>query len=448
MGAEHSLIDYKDRIIAGVGAVAAVSMVVAAKSMPYALSIWTIVVLASWRRQLADDQFRQNLLRPNSTFLAAAAFATFAIMSAIWAKNPYSASVSGLSLLLILAVGHLLSAIFHQQSPVVKTLVGGWFAIGFVIGGIILLFQIMYGYQPFTWLLTKLPWLGLSHGSMIEHRGEKWVLRTIALANWSVAGLSMLLGPMLLIITTQLKGWVRACFGFSVLALVSWITFKSDHQTSYVAIIAGTTVYLCTNFFSKISFRGVQITCVFALLAIAPGSYIAYHEFDFQRSSLFQDSLKQRFEIWANAAARVADAPILGVGANNTVVSDTVSRQTAANKKTSVHFHPHNMFLQTWLELGGFGATIMLAGILTLFRDIKKLDERVHDLALATVTVVFVQASATWNIWSAWFLVANVLIYLLFSLGCTAMRTGACGQTPDFFSLWLPNTDLHSASNK
>jgi O-antigen ligase len=66
--------------------------------------------------------------------------------------------------------------------------------------------------------------------------------------------------------------------------------------------------------------------------------------------------------------------------------------------------HPHNIYLQTWYELGLVGAALLAAfGILLLAR-IARLNSVQRPFVFALFGVAAVQIGFSYNLWQTWFM--------------------------------------------
>ncbi|MEC9022396.1 MAG: O-antigen ligase family protein [Pseudomonadota bacterium] len=125
-------------------------------------------------------------------------------------------------------------------------------------------------------------------------------------------------------------------------------------------------------------------------------------------------SAQHRVQIWDFTANKILDRPILGWGFNS-------SRYLADKKDKSkygslLQLHPHNGVLEIWLELGLFGAFIMLLLILSIGVRLGRLNpwpERAVGLAFLMAT--FSISCVAYGIWQSWW-VATIFL-------CSALLT-------------------------
>ncbi|MEM7525355.1 MAG: O-antigen ligase family protein [Pseudomonadota bacterium] len=66
-------------------------------------------------------------------------------------------------------------------------------------------------------------------------------------------------------------------------------------------------------------------------------------------------SLGHRIEIWVSVADRAVERPLTGWGLDATRRVPATREQYGGVARETIDLHPHNGFLQVWLELGAFG---------------------------------------------------------------------------------------------
>lgn len=426
-----------DRIVASIFCAGAVAFSVGAKSATLVLVALSIATVfgSSWRRGEAMSLLR-DMTKLSPIVIASIVFSAFAALSALWADDPKLAILAGLSFLAALAIGQVLHASIKSMSPVVSVLVSGWFVFGVLIGSVVLMFELNNDYRIYRWLVTQFPDLLKANNMMLMRVDGHWVVNR-SIGNWSVAAVNMMLWPVLLILTTDLRGRVKFVASLVSFALVAGVTYSSDHQTSQVALVASTFVFALAVFSAK-WVRGLMLAgIVLMTLTVVPVSQHVGNQFAVNGTEWAPVTLQERFRIWGNVSARISDAPIVGIGADNSTTADT-NNEIVPDGGRAPPRHPHNMLLQTWLELGALGVAILLGMVLLLFRSIRELENLSQAFALATLATIVTEAAATWNLWSSWFLAGLMIISAIFSLSLRIRRLDAGGEKIAFFEIWLP----------
>jgi O-antigen ligase len=138
-----------------------------------------------------------------------------------------------------------------------------------------------------------------------------------------------------------------------------------------------------------------------------------------------------RFYIWAFAAERIAERPLLGWGMNASRSmpggkDQIVDNIRGKNYGEVMPLHPHNIALQVWLELGVVGALLM-AGLfarLILFGTVPARPPYVAAAAAGLTVTAFVQFALSYGAWQSWWLAC---VFLATAFLAIAARRGALG---------------------
>ena len=125
-------------------------------------------------------------------------------------------------------------------------------------------------------------------------------------------------------------------------------------------------------------------------------------------------------EIWWRAADRALETPLLGQGidASRSLVPMGETSQFETLTSSLLPLHPHNAFLQVWLELGVLGAALALAVTLFVLFGTRRLERADQPYALASFMAALGMVSTAYGIWQAWWmagLLAAGLMVLLAS---------------------------------
>ena len=120
--------------------------------------------------------------------------------------------------------------------------------------------------------------------------------------------------------------------------------------------------------------------------------------------------------IWEYTTERVLEHPWLGIGAASTPAlrepPDQAEKPQGYPRNTGRH--AHDMFLQTWYELGAVGAILIaLAGAVVIFR-ISLLPIETQPFAAAFFSAFMSIAAFAWGMWQTWlmFAVGLSVVYL------------------------------------
>ena len=121
----------------------------------------------------------------------------------------------------------------------------------------------------------------------------------------------------------------------------------------------------------------------------------------------------ERVQMWQKVTLLIKQKIFFGYGFNSSF---------AINKldfidKTIIQIHPHNMFLQIWLEFGMVGAILVAVSLYYIFNQLLKtsdVKQRISYLSFISATLIF--ANVSFGIWQSWWL-ASIAIALT-TIGC------------------------------
>lgn len=237
----------------------------------------------------------------------------------------------------------------------------------------------------------------------------------------NVAVLMMMFWPALLI-AVRAAGtapWRRHALAAAVALFVLTIML-ADHDTSKLALAASAGLFTLALFNARLAGRTAVACWLVAALAIVPISLAAYAA-GLHKAAFLQYSGRHRIFIWGQTAENVLKAPLLGKGIAATRYLDA---QQPPRPPTlpgiefppGTNVHSHNVFLQTWHELGLIGAVLLAIAGLPLIGWIRRRHEDDQPYLFATFATVAVIASLSWSLIAAWFAAAFGITFILAQL--------------------------------
>jgi O-antigen ligase len=137
-------------------------------------------------------------------------------------------------------------------------------------------------------------------------------------------------------------------------------------------------------------------------------------------------SIRHRVEIWDFTAQRIMEQPIFGHGLDASRHIDNHGAVTRFNRPGApiIPLHPHNMFLQVWLELGTVGAVFgawMLGAVILATR---RLDPPTQRFVLPAAGATLFMQSTSFGAWQTWWVCGILLMVLVFSIVAREHETG------------------------
>lgn len=113
-----------------------------------------------------------------------------------------------------------------------------------------------------------------------------------------------------------------------------------------------------------------------------------------------------RLQIWHSTALQIFEHPGIGLGFDGSQSLSEITLVMRGLERPAIPGHPHNLFLQIWLELGIVGVALMatlLIGILAFIWSKMRSPLQAGLLTAALVTYL-IQAVLNFGTWEAWWI--------------------------------------------
>lgn len=225
------------------------------------------------------------------------------------------------------------------------------------------------------------------------------------------ASLSYLFWPILFAIYLSFGKWKMLCTAVFTL-LTAYSVFYSINETAMLALALGVVAFIAAIMLPRISIAITAAGFILAVLAIVPLAYVAHDVLQLQTNAHIPPSGQARFPIWYSVANAVGERPLFGHG--------VVHLQALLHSGQGFiweHAHSHNVFLQTWYELGAFGSAIMLLAGLVFLRLLNELPSRFVCFGVGGfVTVTINLITTAWELWVPWHLGLLTLVAMIVTL--------------------------------
>ncbi len=342
--------------------------------------------------------------------LSLLAFAAYIALASLWSSDSRTALAKALLILCIVLAGNLgfYLAGLSDRAQTMR------FARGVMIGTMIALvfplFELASGLSILNFLAGHFPHI-IKTGITSDHV-PKWYL------NRNVTVLSLFFWP------TLLTAWFwrgfpdrRYLIALLVVLLLPTV-FISQSETAKVAIIAGGITFFASRAFPRPVHITAMVLWVIAIVATIP-LITGLYKTGVQDANWLNFSARDRIHIWHYTAERVFENPLMGIGVRssrtykrNPVPALRVKRPVTL--KDHPGWHSHNIYLQTWYELGGIGATFLLFIGLYMLRAIERLPQPVRPFAHAGFAGFATIGAFGYGIWQSWLLASFGWTVILF----------------------------------
>ncbi|HSE80041.1 MAG TPA: O-antigen ligase family protein [Alphaproteobacteria bacterium] len=374
------------RVIQATAFATAPLAVVAPRALAILLPLAALTALAvSWRAGV-------RLRVPAATSLLVASFALWAAASAAWAEQPRlvwpalgqfaAMSIAGLALFAF--VGAL--DVERRRGIEAALLVGAAVA----------------------WLLLAIEWAsGLVFERSIAARFFVKEVYHGFIFNRGAAMLSMLVWPAALAAARRLGPWAGVATVVSVAALLT----QFESMAALLGLAGGGIVALCALRWPRVTGPALAAVLVAGALAAPWIVRIPLGETFGARTDV-SISITHRIKIWRFVSDAIGERPAVGWGLNaarelpGRLSTDGAARIAPTTEEISLH--PHNAFLQIWLELGVVGVVMTCLLLWRVTRGAWRLADGggrgAAAVTLAAIAAGSLVAVTGYGIWQAWWL--------------------------------------------
>lgn len=335
---------------------------------------------------------------------AVLAFLALAAASIAWSPSP-RAGMTVLEITYIALAAALAGACIGTLTDETARRLGWLFVGGLLVGIVIFGVENSLDYPLHRWFNNVHDDPSLAIGNV-----PKRAAVLLALLVWPAALVLRRRGCRMLALALPL--------GFVVVSLLQ------TSRSAMAGVIIGLMTFALATWWRTATRRALAVVLAVAFAGAIPFAYLLNRVLELQRSDMLFLSAKHRVEIWWRAASRVFETPIFGQGID-------ASRALRPRGETSLFetlntsllpLHPHNAFLQVWLELGVVGAVLALAVVLFLLDGTRRLDPRDQPYALASFTAALGMASTAYGIWQAWWMAGMMAAGLMVALATRVPR--------------------------
>lgn len=327
-----------------------------------------------------------------------AVFCAWGLIGCLWSLDPWQTAKTTLRLSFTALVGMFAFVAFRRLERGTADALVAPLAVGIALAVGVILFDAVTGhYGSYLFRLMSDP-AAIRPFKSIFTRGATIV--------------GMLSWPLALLL------WRRGRVGLAVLSVlgVAGTLIASDSGSAKMAQLVGVAAAAAVWFAPRFSFVGLRAALVVAAVTLpVVFASVPSPAVTFQNWEWLPFSWHHRVTIWNFTALRIAEKPLFGwaVDAARTIPGadeELDLRRYDANGAEVGHLieamlplHPHNAFLQWWLELGAAGTALMVAFQYWLLKRIQALPDRDARAAAAAIwTSAFVISLASYGFWQSW----------------------------------------------
>lgn len=203
--------------------------------------------------------------------------------------------------------------------------------------------------------------------------------------------------------------WV-VLFFIAVLFIPAGLT---ESRAAKLALLLGMVV-LCGARVMPVVTHWMLAVLAFACIGwpLAAQQFFLYH---YDALKHFPDSWRARMEIWDYMSYRILEKPVTGWGLGTAHLLDFADPHGAQYQFiTFPAAHPHNVFVQLWLELGLPGLALGLAFALLVLYKASQLEKKLVPFAMASWIAAFSLSCTAYDFWTDSFFSAFALTGFIF----------------------------------
>ncbi len=359
-----------------------------------------------------DSALPLRLLR-SAVGIALAAFIAYLFINATWAPDRSEAFAKAATVLGLVAAVLLIAASYSLRDPQEARMLAKSALAGLAIGMAFLLIELNFG-EPIARFLNNhvvhLFEVTPKKTKVVE--GEVTKLSAFVL-NRNVTSLVLLLIPCLLFTGALATSYSRRFSLVALIAATAAIVLLSESGTSVVAFFVGALVLALAALSLKVTRTLLAVGWTIATLLAVPLGALPYELGWHHWTWLPPQSVAARFYIWKYVADEVHQKPITGIGIRGTRALHLVIPADSNDPNNSgfalegrAARHPHNIYLQTWLELGGIGAVLLLAVGLAGLWQMRLLPPALQGASYGLFAISGAIGLSGFDLWQTWLLAA------------------------------------------
>lgn len=219
-----------------------------------------------------------------------------------------------------------------------------------------------------------------------------------------------------------LKRLGRPWLGLVLVVVFAAASLRWTASSATMAMAVSLLVFAAAALRPRLIGRLLAAATVLVVVAVVPFSIAAY-DHGAADAHAMKVSARHRMEIWHFAAERVLECPLFGHGfnASRSIPNGHAVSRFQAPDKPIIPLHPHNGFLQIWLELGIVGAVIGSAIMLFAIRSAAGSGAAAAPYLLAEIAAGMLVGGLAFGLWQSWWMAT-------LAMGAALMRVVATRQ--------------------
>ncbi len=344
--------------------------------------------------------------------------ALYLLLSTIWSHDrPATLAAFGLFTLYLASVLLAVAGTRAETDHLIRRIALA-IPAALIVGTMLVLIELLSANWIHRFVFTHVALLRPSpkHVAIVEGVAAAFVPDEL---NRNIAIINLLLWPALLVISGRGKDLAWNLTKLMLFLLVGGTTFLSEHESSKLAFICSTFAFMVWRVWPRASRWVAAFFWTVATLLVVPAVLLAYRA-ELHAVDWLAVNARARVIIWAATADQVRQHPIVGVGAGATRRLQELRPKEQRYGHVlpwTTSSHAHNVYLQTWYELGCVGAMLLLGLGLSFLSSISKLSPISQGFALSSFASGATIAGLSWGMWQPWHMAAYFLTIGMLAIG-------------------------------
>jgi O-antigen ligase len=321
----------------------------------------------------------------------------YSIISVAWSPSRRAADM-GIDLAYLTICGALVAGAFYFTPKNIKPAIVLFFSTSLIAGFGFLLVEMLFDHP------IHRAFNGVPSGAPLSSSIDKRLISLFSLGIWPLAAWLEF---------SKKRLWaIGAITAFLCLALYS------SSRAAALGLVCGIVTLFIAGYGPRVT-RWVLMAVIAAGITLTlPALYIAKDLPPQVVDKLFS-SAQHRVEIWTMTLPHVLEKPIFGHGIDasrgiKTEVAQATPYIPAGENVISQH--PHNVFLQLWLDFGAIGAVLWGGLMLMLAHAIGKMPRDIQPYALSAAFCSLALLCTSYSPLQAWWLAMHITTALILTL--------------------------------
>jgi O-antigen ligase len=337
----------------------------------------------------------------------------YLFVNALWAPHRLASFAKAATVLGLSASAFLVTASYSLRTGAEARVLAKSALAGLILGAAFLLFEIVFHESVMLYINNHLVQVfEITPKKMKIEQGRVTEISTFVL-NRNVTSIVLLLIPSLLL-TVALPTKTARRVAIAALVVVTAVsTLLSESGTSVMAFFVGALVLALAALSLKAARLLIVGAWIVAVLLAVPLGALPYKLGWENWTWLPPESVGARFYIWKYVADEVYQRPLAGIGIRGSrdlhlrIPTDAGDPSHAAYALQGRQArHPHNIYLQTWLELGAIGAVLLLCLGLAALWTIGTWPPLLQGAGYSLFAVGSAVGVSGFDFWQTWMLAA------------------------------------------